>query len=408
MTANDLLTSTAPAIDPSVSIADIRDGIAPHALDFLDLVRSTLLEPYPRKLPPTYTAANIATLCGIDKKRMPYLTTKLALPTGTQTGAGRAKIFTLEEAIAWVQATSNRVQRLAGARGRVVAFANYKGGVAKTTTSISIAQKLTLMGRKVLLIDCDPQGSATQLCGYAPDAEIGYNDTILPLIDGEQATLHYAVHDTYWKNLHLIPSCNAVQEAEFGVPAQLLTNSRFEFWDILNKGVRPLLDEFDVVVIDTPPALSYITTNVLMAADAIVMPLPPEALDFASSTQFWQMFAEIAARLPKVMESKRYDFINIFMTKVRSTEASKGVQGWIRKAYGDLVFPHFVPESKVQAAALGALSTIYDQRRIDVDSDGDAPRMSGEQYERLREPHDALAEHIDNQFSQIWAKEAAE
>ncbi|MBN3729355.1 AAA family ATPase [Burkholderia sp. Tr-20390] len=405
---NDTPAPNAPVVDTSVSIADIRDGIAPQALNFLDQVRATMLEPYPRKLPPTYTAANIAGLCGIDKKRMPYLTTKLGLPVGTQTGAGRAKIFTLEQAITWVKATTNRVQRRAGVRGRVVAFANYKGGVAKTTSSISVAQALTLLGRKVLFIDCDPQGSATQLCGYAPDAEIGYDDTVLPLIYGEQETLHYAIHDTYWTNLHVIPSCNAVQDAEFGIPSHIMRDSRFEFWDILNKGIQPLLDEYDVVVIDTPPALSYITTNVLMAADAIVMPLPPEALDFASSTQFWQMFAEIAARLPEVMASKRYDFLSIFMTKVKSTDASKGVQGWIRKAYGDLVFPLSVPESKVQAAALGALSTIYDQRRLDVDSDGDAPRMSGEQYERLREPHDALAEYIDDQFSHIWSKESAE
>ncbi|CAE6867137.1 hypothetical protein R69658_07927 [Paraburkholderia aspalathi] len=403
-----MLISNVPAIDSSVSISDIRDFIAPQSLNFLDQVRTTMLEPYPRKIPPTYTATNIATLCGIDKKRMPYLGTKLGLPSGTQTGAGRAKVFTLEETITWIKATSNRVQRPEGVRGRVVAFANYKGGVAKTSSSIAVAQRLTLQGRKVLFIDCDPQGSATQLCGYAPDAEIGYDDTLLPLVYGEQTTLHYALHDTYWTNLHLIPSCNAVQDAEFGIPSHIMSNSRFEFWDILNKGLQPLLADYDVVVIDTPPALSYITTNVLMAADAIIMPLPPEALDFASSTQFWQMFAEIASRLPKVMESKRYDFISIFMTKVRATDASKGVQGWIRKAYGDLVFPLHVPDSKVQAAALGALSTVYDQRRLDVDVDGDKPRMSGEQYDRLREPHDALAEFIDDHFSRIWTKETVE
>lgn len=404
MTANDLLISKVPEIDQSVSIADIRDEIAARALDMLDQVRATMLEPYPRKHPPTFTAANIASLCGFDKQRMKYLTTKLGLPAGTQTGAGRAKVFSLEETLMWIKATSTRAQRPDGVRGRVVAFANFKGGVAKTSSSVSVAQKLTLLGRKVLLIDCDPQGSATQLCGYAPDAEIADTDTLLPLIYGDEETLHYAVKETYWKNLDLIPGCNSLQDAEYAIPSHILQDSRFEFWNIVNDGLQPLLTEYDTVVIDTPPALSYLTTNVLMAADAIIMPLPPEALDFASSTQFWQMFAEIAGRLPN-SDKKRYDFVNIFMTKVRPFDASKGVQGWIRKAYGDRVFPLHVPDSKVQAAALGALSTVYDQKRLDVDADGET-RMSGEQYERLKAPLDALSEFIDDQFVSVWTREA--
>lgn len=403
MTANDLLISKVPEIDHSVSIADIRDDIAARALNMLELVRATMLEPYPRKHPPTFTASNIATMCGFDKQRMKYLTTKHNLPTGTQTGVGRAKLFTLEEALTWIKATTNRAQRRAGMRGRVVAFANFKGGVAKTSTSVSVAQKLTLFGRKVLLIDGDPQGSATQLCGYAPDAEISDTDTLLPLIYGDEPDLRYAVRETYWKNLDLIPACNALQDAEYAIPSHILGDTRFEFWNIIKHGLEPLLEEYDVVVIDTPPALSYLTTNVLMAADAIIMPLPPEALDFASSTQFWQMFAEVAGRLPHA-EDKRYDFVNIFMTKVRPFEASKGVQGWIRKAYGDRVFPLHVPDSKVQHAALGALSTVYDQRRLDVDADGET-RMTGEQYERLKAPLDALSEFIDDQFSRAWSRE---
>uniref|UniRef100_UPI0031BB21F6 ParA family protein n=1 Tax=Cupriavidus gilardii TaxID=82541 RepID=UPI0031BB21F6 len=403
VTANDLLISRVPEIDQSVSIADIRDVIAGRALDMLDQVRATMLEPYPRKKPPTFTAANIASLCGFDKTRMKYLTTKLGLPTGTQTGTGRAKIFTLEETLAWISATSNRVQRPKGARGRVIAFANFKGGVAKTSTSVSVAQKLTLLGRKVLLLDSDPQGSATQLCGFAPDAEISDTDTLLPLIYGDETSLKYAVKDTYWKNLDLIPACNALQDAEFSIPSHILEDSRFEFWNILHYGLQSLLEEYDAVVIDTPPALSYLTTNVLMAADAIIMPLPPEALDFASSTQFWQMFGEIASRLPNA-EHKRYDFVNVFMTKVRPFDAAKGVQGWIRKAYGERVFPLHVPDSKVQAAALGALSTVYDQKRLDVDADGET-RMSGEQYERLKAPLDALSEFIDDQLVKAWMKD---
>lgn len=163
-------------------------GVAAQATDILNQIRDAMLEPYPRKSAPTFTSAQVASLCGIDKQRFQYLTTKGELPAGTSKGAGRSKQFTLEETLTWIRATKERVRRPEGKRGRIVTVANFKGGVAKTTTAVSAAQALTLLGRRVLVIDCDPQGTTTQLCGWAPDAEISDDQTLLPLIYGDQET----------------------------------------------------------------------------------------------------------------------------------------------------------------------------------------------------------------------------
>lgn len=395
MNAPDLSVTRMPDAEEEVSVDDLVE-LSNQAGDVLDKIRDAMLEPYPRKNAPSFTSATLAGLCGIDKPRVKYLAGKGELPAGTSSGAGRAKFFTLEETITWVKATTKRPARPDGARARVIAIANFKGGVTKTTTAVSVAQGLTLLGRKVLIIDCDPQGSTTQLCGYAPETEVTDESTLLPLFYGEEPDVRYSIRDTYWHNLDLIPARIALSDVEFEVPARLLSDRKFEFWDILNKGLKPILGDYDVVIVDTPPALSQLTTNALVAADAILLPCPPEGMDFASSTQFWRLFSEVARRLPTVKTDKRYDFVKVVMTKVKSTELSRVVQGWLHKAYGTKVLPILLPESGIQVSAAAMLSTIYDVSKSDV---------NGASYARIRQPFDQLTEYLDSQLVRAWTKE---
>ncbi|MDR5781235.1 AAA family ATPase [Caballeronia sp. LZ065] len=397
MNAPDLSLTRMPEAEEEVSVDDLVE-LSSQAADVLDKIRDAMLEPYPRKKAPAFTSATLANLCGIDKPRVKYLSGKGDLPVGTATGAGRAKVFTLEETITWIKATSKRTTRPEGARARVISIANFKGGVTKTTTAVSVAQGLTLLGRKVLLIDCDPQGSTTQLCGYAPETEVTDESTLLPLFYGEEPDVRFAIRETYWHNLDLIPARIALSDAEFEVPAKLLSDRKFEFWNILNKGLRPVLQDYDVVIVDTPPALSQLTTNALVAADAILLPCPPEGMDFASSTQFWRLFSEVARRLPNVKDEKRYDFVKVIMTKVKSTELSRVVQGWLHKAYGARVLPILLPESGIQVSAAAMLSTIYDVSKSEVNSSS---------YARIRQPFDQLTEYLDSQLVRAWMKEVA-
>ncbi|WP_249363130.1 AAA family ATPase [Burkholderia sp. 4M9327F10] len=394
MTANTMLSARLPEVDQSVSIETLL-GVAAQATDILSQIRDAMLEPYPRKHAPMFTSAQVAALCGLDKQRFQYRTTKGDLPAGKSRGSGRSKEFTLEEAIAWVSETSTRAKRPTGARARVLTVANFKGGVAKTTTAVSVAQALTLLGRKVLVIDCDPQGTTTQLCGWAPDAEITDEQTLLPLIYGDQPDLSYAVQSTYWHNLDLIPASSSLFDAEFEIPAKVLKDSTFEFWEIMNRGLHPLTAHYDVVIVDTPPALSYLTINALLASDAILLPCPPEGLDFASSTQFWHLFSDIAKKLPGVLQTKRYDFVNVVLTKSKNDDVSRVVKGWLQKAYGDRVLPMEIPESSVPKGASAQLSTVYDLSR---------PDGSAAAYHRYKEPLDRLAEHLDAQFISAWTR----
>src|SRR5260370_3735138 len=132
VTANSILNPRLPEVDQSVSI-DTLLGVAAQATDILNQIRDAMLEPYPRKSSPVYTSAQVASLCGLDKQRFQYATTKGGLPAGTSKGAGRSKVFTLEEALTWVQATSERPKRPERRLGRILPVPNFKGDLPKHT-----------------------------------------------------------------------------------------------------------------------------------------------------------------------------------------------------------------------------------------------------------------------------------
>jgi chromosome partitioning protein len=381
MSESDVLISKSLAVDAPTSIADLL-SIKERSQRAFSHRRGLLLEPYPRKRAPVFTSSDIISLCDLSRDQFKYLAKKGELPSGHQPQNKRAKEYSLADAITWVRATSKRAVRPVGARGRIIAVANFKGGVAKTSTAVALAQSLSLSGRRVLVIDCDPQGSATQLCGYAPDAEIEDKDTILPLIYRDHPTLDYAIKETYWHNLDLVPaSTKRVQ---------------FKWWDILRAGLEPVAANYDVVIIDTPPSLSYITLNSLIAADAILMPCPPEGLDFASSTQFWDLAAETLSGVPGFEESKQYDFVNILLTKARNTDLSRKVRQWLADAYGERLLPFVIPESSVQTTVAAGLCTIYDTTKSD---------WSSGTYARIREPLDQLTDFVNSHLELAWKRE---
>src|ERR1035437_8530080 len=102
----------------------------------LQKIRDSMLEPFPRKQAPTFSSGKLQDICGIDKQRMNYLLTR-ELPQGSQAGKGQKRTFTLSESIQWVKATSGKGrERPKGQKGKIVAIANFKGGVSKTTTAM--------------------------------------------------------------------------------------------------------------------------------------------------------------------------------------------------------------------------------------------------------------------------------
>lgn len=149
--------------------------------------------------------------------------------------------------------------------GKIIAIANQKGGVGKTTTSVNLAASLAYLKRRVLLLDMDPQGNATMGSGIIKDnLETSLADVLLNTIPANQV-----IRETQ-AGYHLLPGNSKLTTAEI----QLLKLERREYY--LQQALAPVKNNYDFIIIDCPPALNMLTINSLVAADSVLIPMQCE------------------------------------------------------------------------------------------------------------------------------------
>ena len=382
-----------------ITLAGIADQ-AERAAAMMTEIRSAMLAPTARKTPPIFNLSQLATLCGIEKGSLSHRMSRGDLPAGRLNVSGSRREFSLAEARTWIREYRRDGLRPAGAEAVTIAIGNFKGGVSKTTTAVTLAQGLTLLGHKVLVIDTDPQGSLTTLFGILPDTEVQEHDTILPLAMGSETSIRYAIRPTYWDGIDLVAAAPVLFGAEFALPARQTQEPGFEFWRVLDLGIDDVRADYDVIVIDTPPALSYTTINAFMASNGIIMPLPPNALDFASASQFWSLFADLTSELiTKRGLSKSFDFIHVLLARVDSSDAASNiVRQWIGSTYAEKVLPVEIPKTAVTATTSAEFGTVYDISRYDG---------SAKTFKRARDAYDTFVSYIEGSIRSVWQQQAA-
>jgi chromosome partitioning protein len=381
----------------SISLADIADQ-AERAVGMMGQIRSAMLAPTARKSPPLYNLSQLAALCGIEKGSLSHRLSKGDLPMGRLNESGSRREFSLAEARAWIREFRKEWLRPEGAEAVTISIGNFKGGVSKTTTAVTLAQGLSLLGHRVLVVDTDPQGSLTTLFGILPDTEVEEGDTILPLAMGTETSIRYAIRPTYWDGIDLVAAAPVLFGAEFALPARQTQEPGFEFWRVLDLGIDDVRADYDVIIIDTPPALSYTTINAFMASNGIIMPLPPNALDFASASQFWSLFSDLTTELLTNRGlTKEFDFIHVLLARVDSTDAASNiVRQWIGQTYAEKVLPVEIPKTAVTGVTAAEFGTVYDVSRYDG---------SARTFKRARDAYDSFVGHIDGSVRSVWLKQ---
>mgnify|MGYP000899726054 FL=1 len=381
----------------AINLRDIADQ-AQFSAEMMDQVRSAMLNPTSRKKELSMHLSQLAGYCGVEKGSLMHRMAKGDLPQGNLNTTGSRREFTLSEARAWIRSYRKDKLRPAGAEAITIAISNFKGGVGKTTTAMTLAQGLTLLGHRVLVIDTDPQGSLTTLFGILPDTEITEADTILPLALGEETSIRYAIRPTYWDGIDLVAAAPCLFGAEFALPARQTQEPGFEFWNVLNLGIDDVRGEYDVIVIDSPPSLSYITINAIMASNGLVMPLPPNALDYASASQFWNLFSDLSNEmLTSRGIDKEFDFIHVLLSRVDSSESTSDiVRSWVQATYKEKVLPVEIPKTAVTSTASTEFSTVYDIQKYD----GNART-----FKRARDAYDQFVGYVESSVRAAWANQ---
>ncbi len=218
--------------------------------------------------------------------------------------------------------------------GRVIAVSNQKGGVGKTTSSVNLAAELAMMGRRVLLIDFDPQGNTTSGVGIEKDQE---GEDLYDVFFGRVA-LSAILKSTPYKELATLRIAASTKDL-IGVEVELGKTPGREL--ILKSQLKDLKDEFDYTIIDCPPSLGILTLNALGAADSVIIPLQAEyyALEGVSS------LLETVSFVTQTF-NPGLDILGVFLTMYDSrTKLSTQVEEEARAYFGERMFTNVVPRS---------------------------------------------------------------
>ncbi|MEM1075350.1 MAG: AAA family ATPase [Pseudomonadota bacterium] len=366
------------------------------------------------------------------------------LPQGM--GEGNSKWFSLEDVMALrahfaEEGAAHREYkpyRPEGLDAKVLAVANFKGGVGKTSTCAHLAMSAALDGYRVLVIDLDSQGSMTSIMGgqVADEWQTAFpvlaRDFARHLSDENQVrqargeapypldeTLSEAlevsprnlIQKTHWPNIDLIGAQLNLYWAEFQVPVWRMQSRTWPLWDALTNGLSDggLLQAYDIILLDTPPALGYLTINALSAADILLVPLGASFLEFDSTGRFFDMLYSTFASIEEGENTQRgraglpevrfeWDAVRTLITRfdaAQQTDLANVIQAY----FGDLMTTFRQDVTAMVGQAGEQVNGIYEVDYRD---------FNRETYVRGRETFDRTWAEVKEMILGAWWKDEQE
>lgn len=299
-------------------------------------------------------------------------------------------------------------QRLGVGRSRapdeeplIIGVQNFKGGVAKTTITVHLAHYLGLRGYRVLVIDCDSQASTTSMFDIVPDMDLAEEETIGAVLSPRfpHVTLKSIIRKTHWPTIHIAPANLDVQNAEYELTAASRAGGGFkESIGILRREIEAVIDSYDVVLIDPPPAMGYLALNTICAAKALLIPVPARNLDFVSTLNYLQMTDSIIETLTAAGIAIDHKFIRVMCSAFSPEKAAdREMLTAMKAAYGAQLIGNPILLSDEIKHAAGEYRSVYEVRQA---------IGARSTHERCKANLDAVFKEIETIIRQQWPSHA--
>lgn len=286
-----------------------------------------------------------------------------------------------------------------GEKLQIISVMNFKGGSAKTTTTAHLAQYLALRGYRVLAIDLDPQASLSAMFGHQPELDVGSNDTLYGAIryDGDRRPITDIIRSTYTPGLHVIPGNLELMEFEHETP-KVLADRRQEtmFFSRIGECLAEVESAYDIVVIDCPPQLGFLTLSALCAATSVLITVHPQMLDVMSMSQFLHMTSDLLAVVEGAGGNTDYDWMRYLITRYEPNDGPQNqMSGFMRSIFGNRVLSNPMLKSTAISDAGLTKQTLYEV---------DRSLFTRGTYDRALESLTAVNSEIEETVRKTWGR----
>ena len=271
---------------------------------------------------------------------------------------------------------------------------NFKGGSSKSTTTIHLAHFFALRGYRVLVVDLDPQGSLTSMCGISPEIEFD-GLTVYDAIRYDNAVpMRDVIVPTYFPGLTIAPS--RLLLSEFETESAVHSNPDQPFFTRIRNALAQIEGDFDLVLMDSPPQLGFLTIAGMAAASSLLVPLTPSMLDVSSTAQFLELAGAYMEVIEDAGAELKYDHFKFLITRDEPTDIpSQQLSSFMRALFQDRVMSATALKSTAISDATMLKQSIYEVVRAE---------MTRSTYDRAKASMDAVGGEVERMIHQAWGR----
>lgn len=373
----------------------------------LHLLSQQRFPPNAKKNLRSFSLAEVATYLGVSQSHLKKLHLEGKGPVPETSSSGR-RSYTAEQMLELRQYLDQHGRsearmyvphRRPGEKLQVIAVVNFKGGSGKTTTAAHLAQYMALTGHRVLAVDLDPQASLSSLHGFQP--ELDQSKSIYDAIryDEERVPLSQIIQETNFPGLDIIPANLELQEYEYDTPLAMAdrnSNAGKAFFTRISSALAEVDERYDVVIIDCPPQLGYLTITALTASTSVLITIHPQMLDVMSMGQFLLMLGGILEPIRSVGAEVNLQWFRYLVTRYEPTDQPQAqMVAFLQTLFGEFILKNHMLKSTAISDAGITKQTLYEVEKN---------TMTRSTYERAMEALDSVNGEIASLVHKGWGR----